>query len=173
MTGYWSLPTRSVLRPTARDHRHRRCVQITVVFGWLRTLKPVADDKQLTPKRILIADDAPSARDLIRSILSRRGYEIFEAGDGEEALACALRFLPDLAILDLQMPKLDGCSVASKLRSMPSFGGRPILALSAGASQMEPATLTHAGFSRYLAKPISPSKLRSVVTDMLGDLQGT
>jgi two-component system, sensor histidine kinase and response regulator len=125
-------------------------------------------DEQTAPKRILIADDAASARDLVRSALSRSGYEFFEAADGEEALACAATVLPDLVILDLQMPKLDGCSVASKLRLMPSFEVTPILALSAGISQMEPAILTQAGFSQCLAKPISPSKLRSIITDMLG-----
>jgi CheY-like chemotaxis protein len=125
-------------------------------------------NEQTTSKRILIADDAASARDLVRAILSRNGYEIYEAGDGEEALECAAKFLPDLVILDLQMPKLDACSVASKLRLMPSFEDTPILALSAGISQMEPAILTQAGFSQCLAKPISPSKLRSIITDMLG-----
>ena len=125
-------------------------------------------DEQTTPKRILIADDAASARDLVRSALSRSGYEFSEAADGEEALLCAATVLPDLVILDLQMPKLDGCGVASKLRLMPSFEDTPILALSAGLSQTDPAILTQAGFSHCLAKPLSPSKLRSIITDMLG-----
>jgi two-component system, OmpR family, alkaline phosphatase synthesis response regulator PhoP len=98
-----------------------------------------------------------------KRILVRSGYEIFEAEDGEEALECARRFQPDLIILDLQMPKLDGCSVASRLRSMPLFEGTPILALSAAISQAEHAKLIQAGFSSFLAKPISPARLRSAV----------
>jgi CheY-like chemotaxis protein len=126
----------------------------------------LSDAAKLAPKRILVADDAPSARDLVRSILGRSEYEVFEAEDGQEAVACATRIKPDLVILDLQMPKLDGCSVASTLRSMPSFEGTPILALSAGISQEEPAKLTQAGFSRCLAKPISPARLRSAIIEM-------
>jgi two-component system, OmpR family, alkaline phosphatase synthesis response regulator PhoP len=123
----------------------------------------VSDARKIAPKRIMIADDGASARDLVRCILGRSGYEIFEAEDGEEALECARRFQPDLIILDLQMPKLDGCSVASRLRSMPLFEGTPILALSAAISQAEHAKLIQAGFSSFLAKPISPARLRSAV----------
>jgi two-component system, OmpR family, alkaline phosphatase synthesis response regulator PhoP len=123
----------------------------------------VSDARKIAPKRIMIADDGASARDLVRCILGRSGYEIFEAEDGEEALECARRFQPDLIILDLQMPKLDGCSVASRLRSMPLFEGTPILALSAAISPTEYAKLIQAGFSSFLAKPISPARLRSAV----------
>jgi two-component system alkaline phosphatase synthesis response regulator PhoP len=119
-----------------------------------------------TPKRVLIADDAAGARDLVCSILRPSGYEVFEAKDGEEAIACATRLQPDLVILDLQMPKLDGCSVASKLRNMESFENTPILALSAWMSQMDPEDLAQAGFSKCLSKPISPSKLRSMVSEL-------
>jgi two-component system, OmpR family, alkaline phosphatase synthesis response regulator PhoP len=123
----------------------------------------VSDARKIAPKRIMIADDGASARDLVRCILGRSGYEIFEAEDGEEALECARRFQPDLIILALQMPKLDGCSVASRLRSMPLFEGTPILALSAAISPTEYAKLIQAGFSSFLAKPISPARLRSAV----------
>jgi CheY-like chemotaxis protein len=129
-------------------------------------LNPLSDTKQISPKRILIADDAASARDLLRAILGRSGYELFEAEDGEEALESATRLQPDLVILDLQMPKLDGCSVASRLRTMPLFERTPILALSAAISQTEHARLIQAGFSRFLAKPISPARLRSTIIDM-------
>ena len=129
-------------------------------------MNPLSDDPQNAPKRILIADDAASARDLLRAILGRSGYELFEAEDGEEALESATRLQPDLVILDLQMPKLDGCSVASRLRAMPLFEGTPILAVSAAISQTEHAKLMQAGFSNFLAKPISPARLRSTIIDM-------
>lgn len=129
-------------------------------------LNPLSVVPQIASKRILIADDAASARDLVRSILGRSGYEVFEAEDGEEALESATRLQPDLVILDLQMPKLDGCSVASTLRSLPSFQETPIMALSAGISHMEPAQLLRCGFSAALAKPISPARLRSTVTEI-------
>lgn len=118
------------------------------------------------PKRILIADNASSGRDLVRFILGHSGYEFCDAEDGKEALEHATAFQPDLVILDLYMPKLNGCSVASLLRSMPSFGKMPILALSAEVAESDSTSLTQAGFSGCLGKPLSPAKLRSVVTDM-------
>jgi CheY-like chemotaxis protein len=119
-----------------------------------------------TPKRILIADDAASARDLVCSILRPSGYEVVEAKDGEEAIAYATRLQPDVVILDLQMPKMDGCAVASKLRDMQAFKKTPILALSAWLSQMDNEALIKAGFSKCLSKPISPSKLRSMISEL-------
>lgn len=123
----------------------------------------MSDARKIARKLILIADNAPGARALICSILGRSSYEIFEAEDGEEALECARQVQPDLVILDLELPKLDGYSVASRLRSMPPFGDTPILALSAGISQMETRKLIRAGFSSCLEKPISPARLRSAV----------
>lgn len=117
-------------------------------------------------RRVLIADDAAGARDLICSILRPSGYEVVEAADGEEALAYAIRFRPDLVILDLQIAKLDGCSVAATLRNTASLEGMPILALSAWISQTDPAMLAQAGFSKCLPKPINPAKLRSVIQDL-------
>lgn len=140
---------------TGRDSRH--------IVGIQEAVSLVDGMPADTPKRILIADDAASARDLIRSILRPIGYEVFEAKDGEEALARAIEHQPDLVILDLQMPKLDGSSVAASLREMEAFEDTPILGLSAWMSQMDPAALTAAGFSEWLAKPVSPSKLRAVV----------
>lgn len=120
-------------------------------------------------KRILIADNASSGRDLVRSILGPNGYEYCEAEDGRQALDHATAFQPDLVILDLQMPTLDGCSVASALRSMPCFGKMPILALSAAIAESDSAMLTQAGFSGCLGKPLNPARLRSMVSGMFAE----
>lgn len=126
-------------------------------------LNSLSDARKIALKRILIAGDAASARALVRHILDRSGYEIFEAEDGEEALECATRLQPDLVILDLETPTLDGYGVASMLRSLPLFESTPILALSAAISHTEYANLVQAGFSSFLAKPIRPARLRSAV----------
>lgn len=90
-----------------------------------------------------------------------------EAADGEQAVEKALDFYPDLIILDLQMPKLDGYSVATALRKIPAFASIPIIALAAALPEVSPEEMTQAGFTQCLVKPISPTRLRECVTGLL------
>jgi two-component system chemotaxis response regulator CheY len=120
-----------------------------------------------TTRRILIADDASSSRELLRVILEGGGYEVMEASDGEQAVSKASEFSPHLVILDLQMPKLDGYSVAIALRKIPAFAGIPIVALAAALPEVSPEQMTEAGFTKCLVKPISPARLRECVTQLL------
>ncbi len=119
------------------------------------------------PQRILIADDTASSRDLLRSILEVNGYVVEEAQDGKQVLDIIERFQPDLVILDLHMPELDGYSTASALRKMPMFQRLPIVALTAAVTQTAPDRISEAGFSTYLIKPIRPSNLRQCVGRLL------
>jgi CheY-like chemotaxis protein len=123
--------------------------------------------EKLSPLRILIADDAAASRDLLRVILEQGGYEVIEAIDGEQALTLAEEFNPDLVILDLQMPKLDGYSVATLLRKLPPFASIPIVALAAALPEVSPDQMTAAGFTQCLVKPISPARLRDCITELL------
>src|SRR2546430_1092659 len=91
-----------------------------------------------TVKKILVADDKATGRELVRTVLEALGYEIFEASDGVEALGCARRLHPDLVILDLHMPGLDGFGVVKELRNDESFAGTPVIALTASAMQGDP-----------------------------------
>jgi CheY-like chemotaxis protein len=122
---------------------------------------------RLSPIRILIADDASSSRELLRVILEKSGYDVMEAIDGEQAVLKASEFSPDLVILDLQMPKLDGYAVATALRKIPAFANIPIVALAAALPEVSPEQMTQAGFTRCLVKPISPARLRDCVTQLL------
>jgi len=108
-----------------------------------------------------------SSRELLRTILERQGYEVMEAADGKQALDGAPAFAPDLIILDLQMPKLDGYSAAIALRKLPGFGLIPIVALAAALPEVSPEEMTEAGFTQCLVKPISPTRLRECVTQLL------
>ncbi len=132
---------------------------------------PYADRTELavlpSTKRILIADDAQSIRELLRIILERGGYEVMEASDGEEAVHQAPHFAPHLVILDLQMPKLDGYSAAIALRKIPSLAKIPIIALAAFLPEVSPEQVAQAGFNQYLVKPISPTRLRDCITHLL------
>lgn len=117
--------------------------------------------------RVLIADDTPSSRDLLRAILESCGYEIAEAEDGEQVIERAMAFDPHLFILDLQMPKLSGCAAAAALRKIPAFATTPILALTAALFDTAPEQIACAGFSYFLVKPVSPPRLRHCVASLL------
>lgn len=121
-------------------------------------------------KQVLIADDSISGRDLLRVILECSGHLVIEARDGAEALLQAERCRPDLFILDLNMPRVDGYSVACELRKSLLHRETPILALSAGLSQEDADRLKQAGFSMCLTKPISPAKLKTCINEILGKL---
>lgn len=123
-------------------------------------------EAQPTP-RILIADDTSSGRELLRSILDNYGFEIIEVGDGSKILECAIAFKPHLVILDLQIPKLDGCMAAILLRSQPAFEEIPIIALTAAVSEISADRIAAAGFTTHLVKPIGPARLRRCVASLL------
>jgi CheY-like chemotaxis protein len=117
---------------------------------------------------ILIADDRASSRELLRTVLERSGYAVIEAGDGEAALEQAQKGNPDLILLDLQMPKLDGYGVLEKLRGEERFRTLPVLALTASAMSGDREKILAAGFTDYLSKPAGPDRLRETVARMLG-----
>ena len=108
-----------------------------------------------------------SSRELLRTILEQQGYVVMEAVDGEQAVDEAPNFAPDLIILDMQMPKLDGYSTAIALRKIPAFANIPIVALAAALPEVSPDQMTQAGFTRCLVKPISPTRLRECITALL------
>lgn len=119
------------------------------------------------PKRVLVADDKSTGRELVRTVLEKRGYEIFEARDGIEALDAAQRIRPDLIILDLHMPGLDGFGVIKELRLDTRFTETPIIALTASAMQGDRQRAIAAGFTGYITKPVSLMALRSEVERLL------
>lgn len=118
-------------------------------------------------KRILIADDKSSSRELIRLALETPEYVIEEAADGVDALGKARRQRPDLILLDVQMPLLDGFAVLASLQSDPSLCSIPVIAFTANAMQGDRDRALSAGFTAYLAKPVSLAQVRSEVRRLL------
>ena len=118
-------------------------------------------------KKVLIADDKPAGRELIRTVLEQCGYSVFEASDGMEAVRKAQQLLPDLIILDLHMPVLDGLGAFQQLRADERFAATPIVALTASAMHGDRERALSAGFTSYVAKPISLAGLRSEVERLL------
>lgn len=118
-------------------------------------------------KTILIADDKETGRELVRTVLEKAGHQVLEAHNGIDALDIANRHRPDLIILDLHMPGLDGFAVVKELRALGHFSTSPIMALTASAMQGDRQKAMDAGFTAYITKPISLSQLRSEVDRLL------
>ena len=118
-------------------------------------------------KKVLVADDKATGRELVRTVLENTGYEVHEAGDGAEAVAEARRVRPDLIILDIHMPEMDGFGVIAEWRRDPQFAATPIIALTASAMMGDRERALAAGFTGYITKPIRLSALRSEVERLL------
>jgi two-component system cell cycle response regulator DivK len=118
-------------------------------------------------KKILIAEDRPSSRELIRTVLEGCGYSVCEASDGRQAVDVARRENPDLLIVDLQMPALDGLGVLAELRRDERFALVPIVALTASAMQGDRERALEAGFTEYITKPVNLRFLREEIVRLL------
>ena len=118
-------------------------------------------------KKILIVEDNPRNLGVILMTLRGRGYTLLEAVDGEEALKAADRENPDLILMDIQLPKIDGLEVTRRLRQIPAFSHVPIIALTAYAMKGDEERIMRAGCDAYLAKPFHIHELRSMMAEML------
>jgi two-component system cell cycle response regulator DivK len=118
-------------------------------------------------KRILIVEDRATSRELLRSALRPHGYEVIEASDGSDGLEKAQDHVPDLILLDLQMPKLSGFEVLQELRRDQRFAQTPVVAITASAMQGDKEKALAAGFNGYLTKPVSLSTLRAEINRLL------
>jgi two-component system, cell cycle response regulator DivK len=119
------------------------------------------------PKRILIVEDKATSRELLRTVLEQQGYEVIEASDGGQAITQAQAHVPDLILLDLQMPVRNGYDVLGILRNDSRFAATPIVALTASAMQGDREKALAAGFSGYLSKPVSLVRLREEINRLL------
>ncbi len=114
-------------------------------------------------KRVLLAEDNPMNRELIRDMLEASGCEVIEADDGEEALRKLRETPPDLVLLDVQMPRLDGYAVLSHVRADPRLARLPVIALTAYAMRGDREKVLAAGFDGYVSKPVDFGQLRSEI----------
>ncbi len=120
-----------------------------------------------TPPRILVVDDIFENLEIVRMRLEANGYEVVTAGDGEEGLAKARALAPDLILLDIMMPKLDGLSVLREIKRDASLGFMPVLLLTAKSDRNDVIAGLDAGGDDYLTKPIDQSALVARVRSML------
>jgi adenylate cyclase len=119
------------------------------------------------PARILVVDDNETNRDILMTRLEKHGYELLQAADGEEALLSVRKHLPDLLLLDVEMPKLDGFEVCRRLKNDPSLPFIPIVLCTARAASQDVVTGLDAGADEYLTKPIDQMALVARVKSVL------
>ena len=119
------------------------------------------------PKKILIIEDDRSTARLTEYTLQQAGYEAIVVSDGFDGLRKALSDYPDLVILDIMLPGLDGYEVCHRLRQKPETANFPILMFSAKAREDDKETGLNMGADDYLAKPVEPSEIRAKVQALL------
>jgi adenylate cyclase len=119
------------------------------------------------PPRILIADDQPMNVDILQTRLAVHGYELLTAADGEEALGVARAQLPDLILLDIMMPKMDGLEVCRLLKGDAALPFMPIIMVTAKADTKDIVAGLEAGADEYLTKPVDQAALVARVKSML------
>ncbi len=123
-------------------------------------------------RKILVAEDDLASRELIREILEARGYEVVEVGDGQEAVQKIAEKKPDLVLLDIQMPLLDGFGVLRQLRQDSRFASLPVVAVTSYAMGGDREKALAAGFDAYLTKPLNAAALKKQLEQLLGEKGG-
>jgi two-component system, cell cycle response regulator DivK len=118
-------------------------------------------------KRILVVEDQEDNRQIIRDMLAGTGYEIAEAENGEQALAAVAKQRPDLILMDIQLPVMDGYEATRRIKADPALRSIPIIAVTSYALSGEDKKARAAGCDDYVPKPYSPRELLSKINRYL------
>jgi CheY-like chemotaxis protein len=121
------------------------------------------------PCKILIVEDNDNNRTLFRDILMFQGYEVLVASDGQEGLTVASQHMPDLILMDIQMPGMDGMTAARCLKAAPETSKLKIIALTSFAMQGDREKFIAAGFDGYISKPVNTRELPLLVKRWLDE----
>ena len=119
-------------------------------------------------RRVLVVDDLVANRALLTDLFNTLGFIVDDAVNGEQALARAMMSLPDLVVMDVSMPVMDGVEATKRLRAIARLASVPVLAITASPSPAERERMMAAGANAFLHKPIDPSALLNEVQRMLG-----
>ena len=123
------------------------------------------------PHKILIVEDNENNSSLFRDILNFHGYKVAVASDGQEGVALARELMPDLILMDIQMPGMDGMTAGRILKRDPATSGLKIVALTSFAMRGDQEKILAAGFDGFLSKPISTRELPGLVKQWLEEEQ--
>src|SRR5687767_15488474 len=118
-------------------------------------------------KRILVVEDHEENRRLLRDLLTSVGYELIEAATGEEGLTLAEAQVPELILMDIQLPGMDGYEVTRRIKANPALRHIPIIAVTSYALSGDETKTRDAGCDSYVAKPFSPRQLLAKINELL------
>ncbi len=118
-------------------------------------------------KRILVIEDTENNRRILNDLLTRSGFEVIEANDGEKGVAMAADRKPDLILMDIQLPIVDGYEATRRIKSNPALREIPIIAVTSYALSGDEAKARAAGCDGYVAKPFSPRVILAKVREFL------
>jgi two-component system, cell cycle response regulator DivK len=119
-------------------------------------------------KKILVVEDTEDNRQILRDLLGMAGYEMVEAHDGLQGVAMAAEHKPDLILMDIQMPVLDGYEATRRIKADPALAAIPIVAVTSYALSGDEQKARDAGCNDYIAKPYSPRQMLAKVREILG-----
>jgi two-component system cell cycle response regulator DivK len=120
-------------------------------------------------KRILVVEDQEDLRGVLRTLLTGSGYAMLEAVDGETGVARAKSDRPDLILMDIQMPVLDGYEATRRIKADPDLAATPVIAVSSFAMKGDEEKARAAGCDHYVTKPYSPMQLLRVIRGYLSE----
>jgi two-component system, cell cycle response regulator DivK len=120
-------------------------------------------------KRILVVEDQDDLRGVLRDLLTGSGYTVDEAADGQAGIAKAKSDRPDLILMDIQLPVMDGYEATRQIKSDPNLARIPIIAVSSFAMKGDEEKARGAGCDHYVTKPYSPLQLLRIIRGFLGD----
>ncbi len=124
----------------------------------------MSEDALVEQKTVLVVDDDPDCRIIYSKLLQHAGYGVIEAQNGTEGVRRAQEHRPNLIVMDLRLPMLDGWQAAEQIRQDPEMADTPIIAFTAQVIPGDDERAQNAGFARYFAKPVEPH-------DVLQDIQ--
>ena len=119
-------------------------------------------------KKILVVEDTEDNRQILRDLLGMAGYDMIEAHDGAEGVAKAAEHKPDLILMDIQMPVMDGYEATRRIKANPDLKAIPIVAVTSYALSGDEQKTRDAGCDAYIAKPYSPRQMLAKVREILG-----
>jgi len=120
-------------------------------------------------KQILVVEDQEDNRRIVRDLLTATDYEVTEAENGEEALAAIAKARPDLILMDIQLPIMDGYTATRRIKADPALRSIPVIAVTSYALSGEEKKAREAGCDDYIPKPYSPRELLAKVRQYLSD----
>ena len=120
-------------------------------------------------KRILVVEDQDDLRGILRDLFTRSGYIVIEAADGATGVASAKSNCPDIILMDIQMPVIDGYEATRRIKADPALARIPVVAVSSFAMKGDEEKARAAGCDHYVTKPYSPIQLLRMIRGYLGD----